>query len=372
MTAVFNSSPAVEPNKMGTQAVAIIMAGGQGERLWPLSTPERPKQLLKLLSEELTMLDQAIERIGPLVGDDAVYVSTSSRLGGPIAASGALAADHVLAEPAKRNTLGALVWSVAHLIADGFSDDSPVAVLTADHHIGDEDAFRRDAAAALELAARESSIVTLGIVPDRPDIGYGYLETDKEDATFAENGVVAYRCLAFKEKPDLETAERFVSAGNFYWNSGMFFFTLATFRRELESAGTEACEAFDAVVAALRTNDDAAAKTAFERLPDLSVDYAVMERAGRILTVPSSFDWDDLGSWDAVARKNPSDDADNVVRGAATLVESHNTLVINENPDIKIGVMGIDDAAIILTKDGLLVCKREFASRLKELLKEIP
>ncbi|RYG39582.1 hypothetical protein EON81_00330 [bacterium] len=372
MTAVFSSPEAVEDSKVETQSVAIIMAGGQGERLWPLSTPERPKQLLKLLSEELTMLDQAIERIRPLVGDDAVYVSTSTRLGGPIAASGALDADHVLAEPAKRNTLGALVWSVAHLVADGFSEDSAVAVLTADHHIGDEDAFRRDAAGALDLAVREASIVTLGIVPDRPDIGYGYLETDAEDSTVAANGVTAYRCRAFKEKPDLETAERFVAAGNFYWNSGMFFFTLGTFRRELESAGAEACAAFDEVVEALRQDDEATAKVAFERLPDLSVDYAVMERANRILTVPSSFDWDDLGSWDAVARKNTSDDSDNVIRGLATLIESRNTLVINENPDITIGVMGINDAAIILTKDGLLVCKREFASRLKELLKELP
>lgn len=318
------------------------------------------------------MLDQAIERIRPLVGEESVYVSTSTRLGGPIAASGALPADHVLAEPAKRNTLGALVWSVANLVADGFGEDTAVAVLTADHHIGDEDAFRRDAAAALDLAQREVSIVTLGIVPDRPDTGYGYLETDPNDTATAANGVIARRCAAFKEKPDAATAEEFMRAGNYYWNSGMFFFTLRTFRRELESAGAESTVAFDEVVEALRANDETKARTAFETLPDLSVDYAVMERAARILTVPSSFDWDDLGSWDAVARKNPSDDDNNVIKGKATLKNTTGTLVINENPAIKIGVMGVDDVAIILTKDGLLVCKRDFAARLKELLKELP
>lgn len=372
MTSLLDASEPTRIGEVETRPVAIIMAGGQGERLWPLSTPERPKQLLKLLSEELTMLDQAIERIRPLVGEESVYVSTSARLGAPIAASGALPADHVLAEPAKRNTLGALVWSVANLMADGYGEHVAVAVLTADHHIGDEDAFRRDAAAALDLAGREASIVTLGIIPDRPETGYGYLETDPNDTAVAANGVVARRCTAFKEKPDAKSAEEFVAAGNYYWNSGMFFFTLRTFCRELKSAGEEATEAFLEVVEALKANDEAKAQAAFERLPDLSVDYAVMERAARILTVPSSFDWDDLGSWDAVARKNPSDDDDNVVKGLATLKDTKGTLVINENPNITIGVMGIEDVAIILTKDGLLVCKRDFAARLKELLKELP
>ncbi len=342
------------------------MAGGSGERFWPLSRADRPKQLLRLSSPTATMLEEAVERISPLCGPGGVYVSTSTFLGDVMVRAGVVPENRVLAEPLKRNTLGALVWSVAALIAEGRPLDTGVAILTADHKIASAEAFRECVWDALDVAEQEGGLVTIGIRPDRPETGYGYIEADLASSRGA--GFVA---KGFREKPDLETARDFLAAGSFLWNSGMFFFTLAGFREALSETQPEASLALEGIVEALRAGDRATASRQFERLPNLSIDYAVMERASKVSVLPSRFEWDDLGAWDALERSMPLDAACNVCEGEALLVDTRGSIVYNDVAGKIVAVLGMEDVIVVNTPDAVLVCPKSAAQRVKEIVTKL-
>ncbi|MGV3618900.1 MAG: mannose-1-phosphate guanylyltransferase [Fimbriimonas sp.] len=343
--------------------VAIVMAGGSGERFWPLSRPGRPKQLLRLTDPDATMLEEAVNRVLPSFGKDGVYVATSTPLREPIVASGVVDEARVLTEPARRNTLGALAWIVATLVAQGL-EDAVVAILTADHLIGDPERFRGCVEAAMDVAEDHGGIVTLGIPPTRPETGYGYIEEgDEEIAT--RGGRTARRSTSFREKPSPQTAEEFVAAGRFLWNGGMFFFTVQNFLAELAHAQPDAHRATRATAEALGRGDHAEAVRHFEQLPNLSVDYAVMERAERVYVLRTDFPWDDVGAWDAMERTLPRDGDGNVVQGNAVVLESKGSIVINDDASILVGAIGLHDLVVVATKDSILVCPKEQAQRVR-------
>ncbi|MHB8636264.1 MAG: mannose-1-phosphate guanylyltransferase [Fimbriimonadaceae bacterium] len=346
--------------------VAVIMAGGSGERFWPLSRPDRPKQLLRLSNPTATMLEEAVERITPLCGATHVYVSTSAKLAPHIVAAGVIPASQVLAEPIKRNTLGALVWSTAALFAQGCGPETSVAILTADHRIAPPAAFRACVEDALAIAETEGGLVTIGIRPDRPETGYGYIEADLT----APRGA-GFAALSFREKPDLATAEAFLAAGSFLWNSGMFFFTLREFVKALEETQPEVRVALDRIAECLGTGDDNAAERHFEKIKSESIDYAVMERAQKVSVVPSRFDWDDLGAWDALERSMPLDAAGNVSEGAAILIDSEGNVVYNDDPSKTVAILGMRDVIVVSTKDAVLVCPKSHAQRVKEIVQAL-
>lgn len=343
------------------------MAGGSGERFWPVSREHRPKQLLKLSSPTASMLDEAVERIEPLVGAKAVFVSTSAHLRSHIEAAGTIPRERILAEPSKRNTLGALVWSVSSLVALGNEpDETSVAILTADHKIGPPGVFRGCVETALDLAESEGGIVTIGIRPDRPETGYGYIEADMESPHGA-----GFASLGFREKPDLATAEKFLAAGSFLWNSGMFFFTIAEFLSALAETQPHSHAAALEITAALKANDEAGASKAFERLPSLSVDFAVMEAAPRVFVVPSTFDWDDLGAWDALERAMPTDPHGTVSHGETVLIDSPGSIVYNDSHGRIVSVLGMSDVIVVATDDAVLVCPKDQAQRVKEIVRAL-
>ena len=346
------------------------MAGGSGERFWPLSRPERPKQLLKLTHETQTMLEEAVERIAPLLGHEQVYVSTSLALKTPIQDFGVLPKERVLAEPARRNTLGAIAWVVASLIAEGF-EDATVAVLTSDHMIGAPEKFLGTVEAALETAERESALVTIGVTPSRPETGYGYIEFDQSQKSSTENGKQAFRSKSFREKPSHETAVRFVEAGTFLWNSGMFFFTIPTFLKELKKAQPEAFQTVEQITNALRNCNESAAVAAFEDLPNISVDYAVMERAERVFVLPSDFPWDDVGAWDALARTFELDEMRNVSQGNTILIDAEGCVVVNDDDGATVGVLGLHDVIVVNTRDAVLVCPKGRAQEVRRIVEAI-
>ena len=346
--------------------VAVIMAGGSGERFWPLSRADRPKQLLRLSSPTATMLEEAVERITPLCGAGGVYVSTSAKLAPHIIAAGVVPEAQVLAEPLRRNTLGALVWSVAALLAEGHDPETSVAILTADHRIAPPAAFRACVEDALTVAETEGGLVTIGIRPDRPETGYGYIEADLS----ARRGA-GYVARSFREKPDLETAKAFLAAGSFFWNSGMFFFTLGGFQVALAETQPGARVVMDEIVILLRAGDHEAAQRHFEGLQSESIDYAVMERASKVSVVPSRFDWDDLGAWDALERSMQLDAAGNVDEGETILIDSTGCVVYNDVPDKTVAVLGMTDVIVVCTEDAVLVCPKSEAQRVKEIVQEI-
>lgn len=311
------------------------------------------------------MLDEAAERMAPVVGEDHVFVSTNIAIGDAISSSGAFPADRVFAEPTRRNTLGAICWVCANLMAKGLGEAS-VAVVTADHIIGEPDLFRKTVTDAFDIAENEQGLVTLGIRPDRPETGYGYIEFDQNAPTGA-----GFRSKSFREKPGRETAEEFVRSGNFLWNSGMFFFTVPTFLRELEGAEPEARQATNRIAEALKAGDERAAVQAFEALPNLSVDYAVMEKAAQVYVVPAEFPWDDMGAWDALSRAFPSDEMGNVVRGSSVVLDTGDCVVVNEDPSATVGVIGISGIVVVNTKDAVLVCPKDRAQEVRRIVKEL-
>lgn len=352
------------------------MAGGSGERFWPLSRRLRPKQLLRLTDPDRTMLDEAVHRIEPLVGAGNVLVATATHLQGPIREAGLVTEENVIAEPDKRNTLGALVWLAAVLASrpgeegeGGFDEPISLAILTADHKIDDPMTFRKDVELALQIAEETGGLVTLGIPPTRPETGYGYIEAAPQDEVTRGRNV--FPVASFREKPDKATAEEFVRGGGFTWNSGMFFWTLAGFASELKTAHAEAHAIMLRIAEALRAGDQAAAEAAFRELPDLSIDYALMERAKRVYVVPANFPWDDVGAFDALLRTMPSDEYGNVILGEVHAVDCEGCLLYNEAGEQVLTAVGLRDQILIQTHDAVLVAAISDAQRVKEIVGRI-
>ncbi|MBM3289102.1 MAG: mannose-1-phosphate guanylyltransferase, partial [Candidatus Hydrogenedentes bacterium] len=305
------------------QRAAVVMAGGSGERFWPLSRRERPKQLLNLTSRDRSMLDEAIARITPLVPAEHVYVITGEHLAGPIRKAGiAIPDENILAEPAKRNTSGALAYTAAALLARYGGDGANIclAVTTADHDIGEPEKFQRTVHAAMTAAERDAVLVTLGVAPTRPETGYGYIQIERESTGKLMHQVMINAVRAFHEKPSRERAEDFIAEGNYFWNSGMFFWRISTFLSELEATRPALAKAVLDMSDAMRANDSAAVRAVFESIEDISIDYALMEHAKRVAMARAEFPWDDVGAWTALDRSYPKDARGNVAVGNPVLV----------------------------------------------------
>ena len=258
---------------MGFRRVAVVMAGGSGTRFWPVSTPTHPKQFLRLASGDATLLEQSVRRIAPLVGDDVCVATTADLVA---QTRSLLPGVLVFGEPARRNTLGALVWATAQLLARYPGEDVSVAVLTADHAISPDAAFLGTVSRALDIAEERGSLTTIGIKPTRPATEYGYIETGEEI------GGSAWAAKRFTEKPKADTATEFLRSGRFLWNSGMFFWTVGSFVEELRRAVPEAASALDGIARALGEGDEPAAIARFADVPSISIDYALMERAENV------------------------------------------------------------------------------------------
>lgn len=357
---------------------AVIMAGGSGERFWPLSRAKRPKQLLALGASGKTMLAEAIERIAPIVPVANVLVITSKVLCEPIAqAVPELPLPNIIAEPCKRNTAPCLALAAAHINVREQGRPALMAVLTADHFIGNEEQFRHDVGAALEYANAERALVTLGVRPSRPETGYGYIETMLAPD---EHHSGALPVVAFREKPDYETAMEYLVGGRHLWNSGMFFWRVDTFRdalvRHLPAVGN-AIATLTNMVGSMADGSDNAHPSAemdrmFATLPDISIDYGLMERATNVAVVPASFPWDDVGAWDALSRLNPTDALGNVVRGNSVLVHIEGSVIINEaGAHHVVTALGLHDVVIVTTPDATLVCAKSAAQDVKSIVKAL-
>ncbi len=345
--------------------MGVVMAGGHGERFWPLSRPDRPKQLLHLTDSGRSMLDETVRRLEPLV--DQVFVSTTVPLTRSIEESGAVPADRVLGEPARRSTLGALTWVIANLAALDHSE-ATVAVVTADHAIGDDIKFREAAEAAMDVAESVGGLVTLGIRPTRPETGYGYIEFEVHTGFDLTNGLMAYRSQSFREKPDAVTASVYMGSGHHLWNSGMFFFTVPEFLRELSIAGPESYAITLSVIQALKAGDLPKANEEFARLHDLSIDYALLERAEKVHVIPVEFPWDDVGAWDSLERTMAADERGNVTKGRAFTLDVSSCIVVNDDPDRAVALIGLENVVVVNTPHAVLVCDKGQTQRVKQLV----
>lgn len=348
---------------MGFRRAAVVMAGGSGTRFWPVSTPEKPKQFLRLASAHQTLLEQSVGRIQPLVGEDLFIATTPELLDATKALLPKISPNRILVEPAKRNTLGALVWATAQLMCKygQMSRHLSIAVLTADHMISPDDDFRDTATKAFKLAEENDALVTIGVPTTRPATEYGYIEKG------AELGPGAWYASRFIEKPAEATAIDLVANGNCLWNSGMFFWTINSFIRELKGTQPAAFDIIKDIVSAVTSDNDAAAKKRFEDVEATSIDYGVMERAANVVVVSADFKWDDLGSWDALIRGQEGDSDGNVGRGNCRLVETHGSVVLNESAGLRVNVLGADDLIVVVTDQEVLVCPKSKAQDVRKL-----
>lgn len=350
--------------------VAVVMAGGSGERFWPLSRASRPKQFLQLLPDAPSLIQQSVARAETLVPPNDVYVATSHRLAEPTRALlPDLPDDHVLCEPHKRNTLGCLIWCLANFYArDPDAERWTMAVLTADHLIGPLHRFTSDVETALDSAERGMGLGVIGVRPTRPETGYGYIEIEVAGEITPGAPLPVAR---FCEKPDLNRAMQFVSSGRHLWNAGMFFWRVADFMAELERARPDEASVLAEVADRLRKSDEVGAAHAFAQLPDVSVDVAVMEHARKVFVVPASFDWDDVGAWDAFARVVQPDESGVVRQGDVVAVDVADSVILNRNPDITVAALGIRDLVVVVDQDAVLIIPKNRAQDVRALLAEL-
>jgi mannose-1-phosphate guanylyltransferase/mannose-6-phosphate isomerase len=336
---------------------ALILAGGSGTRFWPLSRQRRPKQLLALEGER-SLLQETCERLRPLVAPEAVWICATRALGEEIRRElPEVPPQQVLLEPEGRNTAPAIGWTVRSM--PEAARQGPVAVLPADHRIGDPAAFRAVLARAAAAVGRDDRMMTLGVTPRWAETGYGYLELEPAEE---QDGV--RRVRRFVEKPGPEEAERFVRSGNYLWNAGIFVFRGTTLLDLLARFQPELARGLEEIAAAPERLDEI-----YARLPADSIDYAVMEKLAGISTLPLDCGWSDLGSWAALAEVLPEDPRGNAGRGDRVAIDAGGNLLFAESGTI--AVLGVRDLVVVRTGDAVLVCPKDRSQEVKKIVADL-
>ena len=349
---------------------AAILAGGRGERFWPVGRASRPKQFVDLFGGK-PLIALAVERLRGLVPPGRVLVVTSRDLvPATRAALPALSPEQILGEPQGRDTAAACALATAW-VGKRAGEDAVVCILTADHLMADSAAFRRTLAAASEIAARRPVMGLIGIRPTHPATGYGYVELGPP---VAGPGLPKgfRRVRRFVEKPNLGTAATYVRSGRFVWNSGMFVWRVSTFRAALAAYRPALLAAMDRVAPRLGTPAQGAALAReYEKLDKISVDYAVMEKAPNLVAVRGDFGWDDVGTWASAGAHLPADAEGNGVHGLVRTLASHGNAVVNAEKGHLVAVFGADELVVVHTRDATLVCPKSSADGLKDLVRAI-
>ncbi|HET7435123.1 MAG TPA: mannose-1-phosphate guanylyltransferase [Thermoanaerobaculia bacterium] len=316
---------------------ALILAGGAGTRLWPLSSDENPKQFLRLF-EGRSLLQRTWDRVARVLPPEQIFISTNARYREKcLEQLPALKAENIVAEPARRNNAPAIALSCFAIEAK--LGDAAIALLPADHFITEEDEFLRVLDRCWSFAERNDYLVTIALTPDEPNTGYGYLELGEE----LEPGVIGLR--RFVEKPDRARAEEFLRAGNYAWNGGIFIWRASVFRNALRETTPEL----------LRTSE-----ASYGDMPATSIDYALLEKAPRVATVRGDFGWSDVGSWAAVAKLAKS--------SPVHTAEAQNVFAISSKP---VAVVGVSNVIVIESPDGVLVLQNDAADQFAALSKKL-
>lgn len=359
--------PAMSTASSPSKTYALVLAGGSGQRFWPVSRDRLPKQLLRLFDEK-TLLEHTINRLAGVVPRENILILTNcQQVEGVREALPDFPAENIIAEPEKRDTAPAIALAIAWVAAR--DPQATMMVLPSDHLIQATDEFQRALRTACEAAQRGGNLVTIGIKPTWPCPSYGYVERGARVDDPAAGGVPVYEVVRFREKPSASLAEQFLEQGHFTWNAGMFFWTVPTVRENL----TQHCPELADFIHALSTAEDfdATMKERFPKLTKLSIDYALMEKAPCVLNVEATFDWDDVGNWTSVGVYLAKDHEGNQHNCLLNQIESTNNLVFSQTPQ-HIALLGVHDLMVISTPDALLVAHRSQAERIKKLVDGLP
>jgi mannose-1-phosphate guanylyltransferase len=332
---------------------AVVLAGGSGTRFWPLSTPENPKQLLPLAGSTSTA-EESIDRLTGLIPRERILVVTGAALAARIQERLKLPRTNILIEPRAASTAPALIW--ATLEAQRRDPEAEVLSLHADWAVGDSAAFRRTADTALTIARGHDCLVTVGVVPSRPETGYGYIVPGPS------LGDGAWKVARFSEKPDAATALDLMAAGAL-WNSGLFAWTAERLLAEVEAHTPEVASH----VPALRAGE---VDRFFREVTPISIDVGLLERSASVVVVSGSFAWDDIGTWQALTRVRPKDTSGNLVVGNAFLHDSEDCIVWSDRDTVVLS--GVQDLIVVQANGRILVMPSERAASMKQLLDALP
>ncbi len=336
----------------------IILAGGSGSRLWPLSRELYPKQLLKINTDK-SLLEMTYLRLLNLTDEKNILSITNAKHYSDVKTqlSSITKSPLILSEPSQKNTAPAISVSVKYLLDKG--KDDIVLVVPSDHLIKDEEAFKKSVQKAEQLA-KEGYIVTFGIKPTAAETGYGYIKSSKKNNDFS------FKVDEFKEKPDKKTAEKYFKSGKYFWNSGIFMFKASVFMETLKKFAPEIYEISQEFNF---TKNEQIEFTKFDKMPAISVDYAVMEKAQNIINVPVCCGWNDLGCWDAIYDINTKDKEGNVKIGAIQTENCKNSLLFSSNR--LIAGVGLDDIILVETSDAILACKKDKTQDVKKIFDKL-
>lgn len=343
---------------------ALIMAGGKGERFWPRSRVNLPKQFLSLTDDGKTMIQLTVERISPLVDIEDVYIATNANYKELVKQQlPGIPEENILCEPIGRNTAPCIGLGAVHVASK--YDDAVMIVLPSDHLIKSNDIFKDTFVDACKIAEEGSNLVTVGITPNYPETGYGYIKYNKDN----KEGN-SYSVEKFVEKPDLETAKEYLVDGSYLWNSGMFVWKVSTILDCFKQFMTSTYDGLMKIKASVGQADEQ--KVLEEEFPNLesqSVDYGIMEKASDIYTLAGNFGWDDVGSWLAVGRIKENDSLGNVINGNVVAVNTENCVI--EGAEKLIATVGLRDMIVVDTKDATLISTKENAGEIKKVLAKL-
>lgn len=313
------------------------------------------------------MIQHTVERIQPLVNPNNIYIVTNIQQAASVGRQlPEINGQNILIEPVGRNTAPCIGLAALHILDK--DPDGIMAVLAADHLIKPVERFCSDIHFAAEIANETNACVTLGIVPDRPETGYGYIQY--LDHEFTGIGRKAYRVKTFAEKPTLETAQQFLASGDFLWNSGMFIWKASTILKLIEEFLPELFEGLMEIKAVLnKTNYDDVVNRVYRSLKAISIDYGVMEKTKKVYVIKSEFEWNDVGSWEEVYQLSKKDPAGNALTGNHVVLDTTNTLVYS--PDKIVALVGVHDLIVVNTEDALLICRRDQAQDVKKIVDEL-
>ncbi len=340
---------------------ALIMAGGKGERFWPKSRLTLPKQFLSLTNDGKTMIQLTVERILPLVDMEDIYIATNESYKALVKEQlPDIPECNILCEPVGRNTAPCIGLGAVHI--QHKYDDAVMMVLPSDHLVKYTDIFTDTLTTACSIAEQGTNLVTLGITPNYPETGYGYIKADK-----SISGKPSYPVDRFVEKPDYETAKAYVEGGDYYWNSGMFIWKVSSILTDLSLYMPETYAGLQKIGQAVGTeNETSILASVFPTLPSESIDYGIMEKASDIYLVPGNFGWDDVGSWLAVERIRGIDENRNTFTGNVTALNTSGCTI--EGKEKLIAAVGLHDLIVVDTDDALLICSKDSAGDIKKML----
>ena len=332
------------------KTVVLIMAGGRGERFWPLSRIDHPKQFLCLTTDKESMIQKTVNRVLPLVDINDIYVLTNELYKDKVLEHlPNLPKENIVLEPVAKNTAPAIELGLEK-VKEKY-DDAAVIVLPSDHLIKDEKEFRNVLSKGVEFASKNKAIITIGITPNEPNTGYGYIKLG--------NGKDIYKVDSFKEKPSLEVAKSYLKEGGYVWNAGMFIFTIKTMDEAFKKYLPKQYE--------IISKDT----SKFNEVESISIDYGIMEKADNIFSIPGDFGWDDVGSYLALERINPMDKDNNVIQNKDTVtLDTKGTIIKGTNKKL-IATLGVSDLVIVETDDVILVADKNKTGDIKKLLEEV-